>query len=455
MSVHEKQSSPYLYPRDLAEFVYKHWNSPAHHLVHEELHPEEPDALPPLEVLERIISVCYQASLLEEELRPVTLRIIVSDPQRFDPADGPPLGLQPLVFTEPKIFSPLELRTLSPGAMFHRTLVGVSLDTQNNPAIWGLLQSGPAWLKNLRGGRGFPGYLPPCLTIYVTGPGRIEVNRGLNTVGQLRDGKIFGPSMNIFDSSWFRHSFLEVRSELLALHAAERVIRGQDWVDLNPDIMRIIGQHSLKRIISSVRNLKHGGTLIFVPPELSAELTEKNPYISFKYMFQEGPSRARFRFLMLKIMENLACLGGEMKRKNPEIDRVGWREYATSRDEVFSALDEAIFELSHLVAGLSTVDGAVVLTKRWEVLGFAGEIACGNSDVHTVARALDLEGENVIIESTTGVGTRHRSVYRFCNEHHEAIGVVASQDGYVRICKWKDGRITYWHHHATTASLDF
>ena len=47
-------------------------------------------------------------------------------------------------------------------------------------------------------------------------------------------------------------------------------------------------------------------------------------------------------------------------------------------------------------------------------------------------------------EITETVGTRHRSVYYLCHHIPEALGLVISQDGYVRLIKWKDGRVTYW-----------
>jgi hypothetical protein len=455
MSVDEKQSTQHLYPKDLARFVYDRWDEETKDLVGvRTLLGERPDALPPLEVLERIISICYQASLLCEERRPVALRMIVGDPARFPADGGPPGGLQPLVFEEPLAFNPEELRALSPATVFHRSLVGVNFDAQNIPCIWGMIQSGPNWMKSLRGGRGASGHLPPYLVIYVTGPGRIEVNCGLTTIGQLSDGAVFGRSMNIFDSEWYSEAFAPIRAEVLALHNAERTMRGHNWPDLDPQLIRVIGQHMTKRIIASMRNSHHGGTLIFVPPELAAELESKNPSVNIKYRFHESPARSRFRLLLLEIMEQLAVHFSK-EGKHTDGKPVGWREYALSRHEGLTILGESIFEMGHLIASLSTVDGAVLVTKRWELLGFGGELLCSDADIAYVARALDLEAENVVMESAIGVGTRHRSVYRFCNDHHDAIGIVASQDGDVRIVAWKGDCVTYWDHQAIRTSLGY
>jgi hypothetical protein len=40
-------------------------------------------------------------------------------------------------------------------------------------------------------------------------------------------------------------------------------------------------------------------------------------------------------------------------------------------DERIAELDEAIFELTHLIAALASVDGAVVMSKRFEILASA------------------------------------------------------------------------------------
>ncbi len=444
------------YPLDLAKFVYENWNKNT--LVTTETPASTlgtPDPLPPLPVLESLLSVCYQASLLKDEQRQVMLRLIVSNHRRFPSKDGPPLGLQPLVFSDYRSFNANELRKLSPAAGFYRSLIGVDIDSKDMPFIWGIIHSGPRWLRMLRGGRGTPSVLPPYLVIYVTAPGRIEVNKGLVTVGQLSDGRVFGPSMNVFDSKWLPLSFASIRSELSELHLQDKTQRGDNWPNLHPDVTRIIGQHTVRRIIASMRGFEHGGTLLIVPPELGDQLANKNPFLSLMYKFTDGFARARFRMLIVKLMNRLAESSAASVHKSVGNNEVGWHEYAVSQDKELTTLDEGVFEMAHLIAGLSNVDGAVVMTKRFEVLGFAGEIACAEHDVPVVARALDLEGENVVMESAERVGTRHRSVYRFCNAIREAIAIVVSQDGGVRIVSWKDGRVTYWDHQATTISLDF
>ena len=124
---------------------------------------------------------------------------------------------------------------------------------------------------------------------------------------------------------------------------------------------------------------------------------------------------------------------------------VGWKNYITSnKDDTLMLLDEAIFEYAHFIAGLTAVDGAVVISQRQEVMGFGGMILGSLDRVSVVARSLDFEGESKALEPVDRAGMRHRAVYNLCNEIRDALAIVISQDGDVNIVMWKNGIVTYW-----------
>ena len=100
--------------------------------------------------------------------------------------------------------------------------------------------------------------------------------------------------------------------------------------------------------------------------------------------------------------------------------------------------------MAHLIAGLAAADGAVVMSKDNELLGFGGMISGRLPDVESVGRALDLEGEKVVEEGIGNVGARHRSAYRLAGALPGSVAVVISQDGGVRWVCQRGGRVTYW-----------
>jgi hypothetical protein len=142
------------------------------------------------------------------------------------------------------------------------------------------------------------------------------------------------------------------------------------------------------------------------------------------------------------ILNRLAQLHGAPNQRRP--GPVGWREFEAATDDEIATLDEALFETAHLIAGLAAADGAVVMSKDNELLGFGGMISGRLPDPESVGRALDLEGEKVAEEGTGNVGARHRSAYRLAGALPGSVAVVISQDGGVRFVCQRGGRVTYW-----------
>ena len=434
------------YPRDVAAFILDRW--PRMYAGAHEAASYGYEKPPSTEALERLILICYEASLLREELRPVTFRLILAEPGLFPEAQGPPDGLHCLRFSETRPFNALEARRLSPAANFYRSLIGVCLDEKReSPRMWGILHSGLRWLQNAHGGRGRPQTLPAALVLSVTGPGRITVGFGSEIVARMEGGRIAGPSLNVFEAKWMQAAFNPVRAELMALHTQARISSKASWALLDPMLIRVISQHAIKRLISALRGAHHGATILILPSEMADNRDEVDQYVDIKYRFAEGEPRKRFRTLIQGIMNRVA----ELHAGAP--GPVGWPEYALSTDECLSAFDEAIFEMAYLVAGCAEVDGAVVLTKRFEILGFGGEISGELPGVVTVRRAVDLEGEQAEEEFTESVGTRHRSAYRLCLALPNMVAIVISQDGAVRFVTNREGMVTYWDQ-SSTSSLD-
>ncbi len=423
------------YPQDLASFVRERWDVAV----------PGADTLPEPAVLETIVSGCYQASLLREEERAIMFRMVLCDPNQLPNREGPPSGLHKLEFPEPRPFDVQELRRLSPAADYYRLLVGVRFEEERGLRIWGLVHSGPRWLRADQGGRDAPPPLPPALIVRVSGPGRVAVDCGSVVVGRLDGGELSDSTMNVYDSRWLPNTFAPVRAELAEIHskARERAQEkyGENWAPLDNDVTRIIGQHTIKRVVSAVRNSRHGGTLVIVPPDLADDILEDR-YVALKYKFAEDEPRRRFRTLIVRAMNVLAESYGRDGALNGK--EVGWKAYEASGDGKLSDLDEAIFEVAHLIASLGAVDGAVVMTQRFELLGFGGEISGELPGVEAVSRALDIEGDETTQEPTEGFGTRHRSAFRLCEALPDVIAVVISQDGNVRFVKRKDDAVTYW-----------
>jgi hypothetical protein len=424
---------------DLAEFAQARWLELENQLDPGPCRPRR-GALPEVSALERLLSVVFQASLLREEDRPVRFRLFVGEPERLQGQLGPPAGLHRLRFEMARAFNEQELRRLSQAAKYHRALIGVR-HAGAHFEIWGIVQSGPRWLQSARGGRDLPSPVPSdAVVVRADGPGHIAIVVGEVTLAELRGGHLSGGAINVFESRWLRERFGESRLEFIREHQNEV---GQAIIPLDVEAIRSVSQQMVKRLISTIQDSHHGGTVVFVPHERATTLLHEGTSIHLKYAFAEEEPRRRYRSLMLAIMRELM---DEALHLEPRPERVGWSLYQGSQRAALAALDEAFMEMSHLIAALADVDGAVVLSERFEVLGFGGEIVGSLPDVMTIRRARDLEGTQYDEVPIDGVGTRHRAAYRLCAQEHGAFAVVVSQDGDVQFVAWHAGALMYWKH---------
>ena len=409
----ELQAGHTAYPSDLAALVLRRW--------HEETAAGQ-IALPPpaASALAHLLSICYQATLLREEGRPVTFRLSLSGPDAFAATAGPPAGLHRLVFTRPLPLDPHELRRLAPAVVFSRSLIGAAGDGEE-PRIWGVIHSGPQWLQSVRGGRETEQAIPPVLIVAATGPGRLLVTAGAVTLAELRNGTLSGRAVDVFQAQWLNERLSDVQSTFGA----------------------VLAGHVLRRIVATIRAAHHGGTLIMVPSGRVSELLLDGRYMRVKYSFTDEEPRRRILTIMGHIMNELA------RDEATAGKETGWIAYEASRSHQLIRMDEALFEVAHLIADLARVDGTVLMTDSLEVLGFGVEIAGELPEVLRVARAHDLEGAEQEWVRTDRVGTRHRSAYRLCQAVRDALALVVSQDGDLRFIRWHDDGVTYWEQLAT------
>jgi Probable sensor domain DACNV len=91
------------------------------------------------------------------------------------------------------------------------------------------------------------------------------------------------------------------------------------------------------------------------------------------------------------------------------------------------------------VAGLTAVDGATVISDQYEVLAFGAKIVRrdGSSLVNEVIVTEPIEGARAeVVEPAQLGGTRHLSAAQFVRDQHDAVALVASQDGRFTVFAW-------------------
>ena len=103
------------------------------------------------------------------------------------------------------------------------------------------------------------------------------------------------------------------------------------------------------------------------------------------------------------------------------------------------AWQDSLNRAVEIIAGLTAVDGATVLTNQYELRAFGAKIARrkGSPQVEQVAVTEPVEGGvPALVHPSQLGGTRHLSAAQFVHDQRDAISLVASQDGRFTVFAW-------------------
>ena len=345
----------HVYPTELVDLIAQRWHGPSASGATEA--EQAVDNLPGTTAMEQLISTCYQVSMMREEDRSVTLRLILAEPGLFPPDQGPPKGFLRILFSTPRSFNEYELRRLSPAVDFERSLIGIAPHPDKGFEIWGLVNSGIRWLQEERGGNKKTNQLPDALVVHVTGPGMLTICRGLKIIATLNSGRLLDSTANAFQSIWMNKLFAEERELMLKMHEDFRASVLYPVARIQDEFIERLQFQLLKRVISVTRMSRHGGTFIIFPGAEPPELSVDNPHIQLKYRFLRDEAIRRQQNLMIRTIRLATTALGDI---NDPDKIVTWKDYVELRHEsAVYDLEEALYEQAQFIATLASVDGAV------------------------------------------------------------------------------------------------
>ncbi len=119
------------------------------------------------------------------------------------------------------------------------------------------------------------------------------------------------------------------------------------------------------------------------------------------------------------------------------------------------AWQDALARAIDVVAGLTAVDGATIITDRYELLAFGAKIGRrdGAPRIETVTVTEPIEGAAATTMNPSEMGgTRHLSAAQFVHDQRDAVALVASQDGRFTVFAWSPCESTV-HAHRVEALL--
>jgi hypothetical protein len=392
-------SDRHAYPPDLADYTIEQW-------------PKDVPLGLSRDQLAEVLSACFLASMMTDEGRPVRFRLLIT-PLDALPIEGEPnRGVLRLRFDESRELLPDELRRLSPAVPFETSLIGAWLEG-SELRIWGIAHSGASWLAPTWGGRDSGVMWTRAAIVHVTGPGRIAVRSSARLVAGVERGALISSAMDVFESKWLPRLFAQDKT-----------------------LLQTLSQHLMRRALRLIRAAGHGGMILIADVEEAERFKRGIGAVRLKYTFADEEPRGRYRTLVARLVRAL-------ERMSPT-GAVRWEDYLDGNDPALAEIEQSVFELSRLIASLAATDGAVLLNKRFDLIGFGAEVSAEIPAPKAVWHAIDIEGVRRACDLAESVGTRHRAAYRFVQHHPDGLAAVISSDGAVRFVAWFENGVTYW-----------
>jgi hypothetical protein len=197
----------------------------------------------------------------------------------------------------------------------------------------------------------------------------------------------------------------------------------------------------IELILLKTREKRHGGTFIILPDYFTADDSRLTDRIRINYRCAGfDPWDALLEMLVSHRkyfdLENETTKASTISEKK-------FREY-TFEEANLDDSHRHLADLAGFFASLSSIDGVVVLTDRFRLIGFGSEVIASLPSLIEVRRCLDDNGKKSSTLPLEEFRMRHRSALRFCSSYEDSIAFIISQDGQVRAAKRVGPEVLLW-----------
>ena len=417
----------YAFPDDLARQIAKRWPS----------FSGRRNTAPPLPSpahLRHILATAFFAGLVREEGRPLRFVLCCSpDLDVLRDGFGETVPVVPLATPRPMTVE--AIRSLAPAVSPDNAaiLVRFPRDGTGSCEIAGVLHVGEH-VAEARSGRSF--YYRPApfaLTVEVLDAGELHVYQSGSKVVSLKAGQLHD---------------LTAYSELEFLPISQILVSGEDALRSRiappaheparetSDFEWSALLNTLLCIVNTVRVNGHGGTVLLTAPGAEAALPVRT-----KFTVGDHESVLGERFIEFLNTRHVLTEARIAQRQQPA-GVSNQDTLAHLQNAAFSA-EESLADAAEVVAGLTAVDGALVLTSDLRVMGFGAEIVL---DAAQPVVAQEVTGHAQSPSAWPAVdsesfGMRHRSALRCVGVTERTAAFVISQDGHVSLFWKQDGRV--------------
>ena len=393
-----------MFEKEIFQKIKAHWES-------EQIRCNKPVIeSPSLQNLQILIETAFLGSLKREEGKTVEFSLAFITESQSSRNSGREVycPIETIKFSSPESLTLERISKLAPAFDKNTTALAVELSEKDGTyQIWGAIYFGPKQEPSSFGFsfEGLRVFRPDCFIITTISLGSLLLARQDHVLGYFESGKFSQSIPSPFDNG----ALLEYFETLFSGKGTTR--NGLFYVELP----------CIRKVLFKVSEKGNGGIIIFIP-------SGRENKISDLYVDRN------------KFTANLGI--------NFLLEQSG--RYSGTQDilEIKRVISERLEALAHL----AFIDGALIVSTNWEVIGVGTKLTANkwNKSVITGPNSYGYPGGGKVFDYST-YGTRHNSTIDFIGACPEAVGFVISEDGPIRafvkrdentILCWEDVRLS-------------
>lgn len=431
----------FLYPGDLIERVRMEWV--AAQGAGSETSPRTVEGLPKDLALRQLLDVAYHVSLLREETRTISLRLMyapramLANPLPNDPQPAPYELQSPIPMTVSNLLK------LAPAVRVTQAAICVepAPGSDTELVIWGIADLGLEWWRLLSAESSAALVPPNLLTVTALGPGTLSISTSGDALARIQGGRFLTTALPALQDGYVGSFFEDAVDDLAS---AVGVPKGAAGERVNK-AARFYFFNIVQRLLQLVREQEHGATLLFLPTDFTASDTRLNDRLLVKYRMNVTslwPRLVELRKADDRYWDLWPGLHDYEDPRSPAPPKERLQLLETHQLAV--RLQSKVEEHLRFLAQLSAVDGAVVLNKHLDLIGFGSEISATSASLQHIREAANPDATQSTQVELSTFGTRHRSAMRMCSSLEDCLAIVVSQDGPVRAIKRVGSNVYSW-----------
>ncbi len=367
-----------------------------------------------------LLDTMFKASLLHEEGKAVSTSVTWVSRNDFETHEIGRMRQSKLAleFDAPIDFEAHNLAKLS-GIVNGKTGTLLACRTESSACIWGVCY--------FMGGTGPIGEIPAMAmearhfspdypTVTVTGVGSMQITRSGTVIGRVEGGEFLQAQATVLTSYM-------LGQYLYRLINIEVDFNSQSFKSREDDDAATSFLNCVDFIVEVLSQRRTGATVIFVPPSLKERVLEET--------------------------DTAWKVHGSLEIDQLQRARLSWQEEAQKSKNNTGVLlrlkiDQALQHRLRSLVDLAGVDGAVLLTPSFEVIGFGMKLKSPKweRDVQHGPLVQSVEKQQL---DFSRLGTRHNSALNFVGSIEGAVAFVASSDGPIRaLVRSTEEKVWYW-----------